>query len=83
MNATYSPDGKPLAPITGPYPPQCAHWPRRGAHCTETSVGWLMHPDGTPNPGGFMCLQHGQACVDEYREKLGEAWTFAPLRVTF
>lgn len=43
--------------------------------CERDAVRLLHHPDGTPNPGGWVCDRHGREIVEEYREKLGEFWT--------
>jgi hypothetical protein len=36
--------------------------------------GWLCCPDGKRIVA--MCHGHAQHCIDKYREKLGEQWTF-------
>lgn len=37
--------------------------------------GYLVDDDGKRVPG-FDCREHGEACVKEYREKLGQEWQF-------
>ncbi|MDE1946254.1 MAG: pentapeptide repeat-containing protein [Patescibacteria group bacterium] len=50
------------------------HCSRHG--CTALAEGVLVAPDGVECPGGTQCRAHGTAVVSEYREKLGENWTF-------
>ena len=46
--------------------------------CDRKAEGWLLDPDGEPIPGGNSCKQCAQMCIDEYKAKLGEVWTFDP-----
>ena len=46
--------------------------------CPDEAEGFLRAPDGKVNPGGFMRRECIQPTIDEYREKLGERWTFDP-----
>ena len=45
--------------------------------CKEQTTHWLIHPDGTCTPGGFVCRAHGEMILEEYAAKLGEVWTMA------
>lgn len=47
--------------------------------CRAPATHWLIHPDGTRNPGGWVCERHGREIVEEYRAKLQEAWTMQRL----
>jgi hypothetical protein len=57
-----------------PYLPQCSTYLGRN-RCTATATHWLIQDDGKPNPGGYVCLQHGEAIVSEFKNKLAEEWT--------
>ncbi len=46
--------------------------------CTREATHKLIAPNGTLIPGG-LCLEHGQAVVEEYAAKLGETWTLRPV----
>ena len=59
-------------------PPQCYTW-RGMARCARKATIYLFDPDGQPNPGGWVCQEHGDETVAEYRDKLGEHWTYRPL----
>jgi len=59
------------------YPPQCYTW--QPSRCPRTATVYLFAPDGMPNPGGWVCQEHADATVAEYRDKLGEVWTTRPL----
>jgi hypothetical protein len=50
------------------------HDPKDGRTLSHAASGWLTSPDGRPIV--TMCHEHAQNCIDEYREKLGESWTF-------
>ena len=52
----------------------CDNW--TPARCTRPGEVRLICPDGKPCPCGPFCLTCAQACVDEYREKLGEGWSY-------
>ena len=43
--------------------------------CHKEAVARLVHPDGSLNPGGNVCLKHGLDIVAEYAAKLHETWT--------
>jgi hypothetical protein len=74
---------------------KCAHWTddsrtertesgrvvviEDAQRCTKNATHWLHAPDGRKVPGCWYCEQHATACVDEYREKLGEVWTARPI----
>ena len=57
---------------------RCTHYTER-TRCEATATVRLLHPDGSPNPGGYVCGAHGETIVAEYRTKLGELWTTMPL----
>ena len=57
----------------------CVHYIKR-TRCTQLAVVRLLHPDGSPNPGGFYCQAHADAILKEYRVKLHEQWNTIPLR---
>ena len=42
--------------------------------CGRTAALYLLHPDGSRNPGGWVCREHGEVILSEYSEKLGEIW---------
>jgi len=44
------------------------------SRCKEKATLWLLHPDGSRNPGGYCCKEHGEAVIKEYAEKLKEYW---------
>ena len=44
--------------------------------CDNKAEGWLVAPDGSVVPGGESCRECAMRCVNEYREKLGERWSF-------
>lgn len=52
---------------------QCNHWSHQ-TRCLLQATHRLFAPDGKPNPGGRYCKNHGEAIVDEYKEKLHEEW---------
>ena len=56
------------------HPPQCYTW-HGCIRCKRNASVYLFAPDGTPNPGGWVCQEHGDAIVVEYHDKLGEIWT--------
>lgn len=64
-----------------PVLPRCSSHPYVGNQCRATAAVWLYAPDGEPVPGGWLCLEHGQAITGEYRAKLGEAWALRPLHL--
>jgi hypothetical protein len=45
----------------------------RQGHVAE---GWLCSPEGTRIV--TQCREHAERVISEYKEKLGETWTFAP-----
>jgi hypothetical protein len=57
---------------------RCTHYDER-TRCPEEATHLLYHPDGTPNPGGWMCRAHAQLVISEYRVQLGESWTAEPI----
>lgn len=59
-------------------PPQCYTWHGK-ARCERKASVYLFAPDGTPNPGGWVCQEHADETVTEHRDKLGEHWTYWPL----
>jgi hypothetical protein len=63
--------------LAGPILPPCSTWSGR-TRCPKRSYGWLFDPDGKPNPGGYVCREHGEAVVAELQEKIGERWTLVP-----
>jgi hypothetical protein len=56
----------------------CNHWTGR-VRCDRVADVTLHDPDGDMVPGGFYCRPHAEACVTEYREKLGEQWSVKSL----
>ena len=42
--------------------------------CHERATLTIHGPDGVMVPGGYVCPMHGVRFVEEYAEKLGEAW---------
>ena len=70
--------GAPPKGLRFAFPPQCYTWHGR-ARCERRATVYLFAPDGTPNPGGWVCQEHADATVTEYRDKLGEHWTYRPL----
>lgn len=56
----------------------CTHYTGR-ERCYRTATLRLYSPDGSAVPGCTYCDEHGRAPIDEYREKLGEVWTAAPI----
>ena len=48
--------------------------------CTEQATAYLIHPDGTRNPGGWVCPRHGEEITVEYQQKLGESWGLEPIQ---
>lgn len=38
--------------------------------------GWIISPEGRPIIA--MCRRQAEKVINEYREKLGEEWTFRP-----
>lgn len=40
--------------------------------CEKTATLYLLHPDGSRNPGGWVCGMHGKVVLEEYSEKLLE-----------
>ena len=61
--------------------PRCSHYTGR-ERCTALSVVWIHAPGSPlPVPGCWVCREHGEAVITEYREKLGEEWTLQPLRL--
>jgi hypothetical protein len=57
---------------------RCQHYDQDGRRCATEATHRMYSPDG-PVPGGLYCLPHGQACIDEYAEKLGERWHLRPV----
>jgi len=47
--------------------------------CPGEAVYALIGPDGAPNPGTRLCVEHALGVIDEYRTKLGENWWVRPL----
>jgi hypothetical protein len=64
-----------------PYPVLCSCWPGGypGGRCKSPALRWLIHPDGTRNPGGYVCQTHADEILSEYRDKLGESWSTVPI----
>ena len=56
----------------------CNEWPN-GTRCRNDATEWLIQPNGTKNPGGYVCREHAEAIITEYAAKLGEYWTTVPL----
>jgi hypothetical protein len=56
----------------------CCHYTGR-TRCASPATHHVYAPDGAPVPGGWICLPHGTAIVEEYRLKLGERWTLQPV----
>lgn len=50
-----------------------------GERCTDAATVLLLGPDGVAVPGGQHCEAHAQLVCEEYREKLGESWSYMPL----
>lgn len=71
--------GPALPPPETPFRPQCSTYTGQ-TRCARKADGWLIAPDGKPNPGGYVCRAHGEAVIAEYAEKLREWWSLAPLR---
>ena len=67
--------------LTWPVRPQCNHWNGHSARCSRPATHWIVAPDGELNPGGWICEPCGTAIIDEYREKIGQEWALAPLRI--
>ena len=55
---------------------RCSVYANRDYHsrCENRATRWLIGPTGKRNPGGFVCENHAQEILSEYREKLGENW---------
>jgi hypothetical protein len=56
----------------------CCHYTDR-ERCRAEATHHIDDPNGKPVPGGWTCLPHGTAVVEEYWEKLGQRWTLRPL----
>ena len=56
---------------------QCAQYPF-GKRCPNMGEGWIIQPDGKRNPGGYSCRTCADESAEEYRQKLGESWSFEP-----
>lgn len=54
----------------------------QGRRCTRPAKVRLCAPNGTLVPGKGMCLEHAREVVEEYKEKLEEAWTVKPIGET-
>jgi hypothetical protein len=50
----------------------------RGERHNDEATHFLIDPDGKVQ--GRMCMQHAFECVNEYREKLAEAWMARPIQ---
>lgn len=53
---------------------QCSNYNKR-VRCKNPVNYWLLHPDGTRNPGGYVCSECGNEIVNEYATKLHEFWS--------
>ena len=49
----------------------------KGQRTNHAAEGYIVAPDGD-RIGSGMCDAHAREVIDEYSEKLGEAWTFEP-----
>ena len=47
--------------------------------CPRGAVARLIQDDGQANPGSYVCQEHGEAIVAEYKKKLGETWSLKKL----
>lgn len=56
----------------------CNSW-HGGHRCSNPAEYRLLHPDGSFNPGGWICGKCAAEVIEEYAEKLGETWDIAPL----
>lgn len=52
------------------------HDPVTGLALAHLSEGMLVCPDGRRISA--MCRAHAEQCIKEYRDKLGEQWSFEP-----
>lgn len=50
-----------------------------GERCKDAATVLLLGPDGVAVPGGQHCEAHARLVCEEYREKLGESWSYVPL----
>ena len=58
----------------------CTHYSGGpGSRCRSNASVWILAPDGKRVPGAWVCLPHGKATHDEYKEKLGEEWPLQPV----
>lgn len=62
-----------------PIPPTCSYQEHIHNRCRSEAEVRLYAPDGSPNPGGWLCRKHAYDIIREYQEKLGERWTIRPL----
>lgn len=68
----------PLPAFTGPDSlPPLYHPAERcsGRWCNEPATGWIVTPDSFILPGSH-CRDCATRMVDEYRQVLGQTWTF-------
>ncbi len=54
---------------------RCIGTTKRTDH--HNAEGRLIAPDGKPAPGCWMCAECANLVISEYKQKLGESWTFS------
>jgi hypothetical protein len=64
-----------------PIRPRCSTYHAVGNRCRDEATVYLYDPDGAPNPGGYVCSPCGLRVIDEYRSKVGEAWTLRAIHI--
>lgn len=57
---------------------RCETWTARYTQCGRNATVWLCSPR-REDPIAILCRQCGEACVREYREKLGWEWALEPV----
>jgi len=58
--------------------PKCSQYIGKN-RCENDSVYHVLAPDGSYVPGAWVCKEHGEAIIKEYKEKLGEIWSLHEL----
>lgn len=53
----------------------------QGRACAKEATLRIYNPEGKAVPGCWMCEQHAQAVVSEYKAKLGQEWTAKPVQL--
>lgn len=55
---------------------RCDNWSGTGSRCANNGTVTLYAPDGIRVPGGEICEPCATRITTEYKNKLGEVWTF-------